>query len=222
MSKEGLGPEARASNEGIRGGTVVETQTAPDKRGKRRTTIALLLACLVVGLAILCQSLWVGYSQDKATRELRETERDIHDQLWYARLLHMQAAVGSDIDVAAYSIDIWDNPGAYTCVEFVMEYPPLDKREPGVLYFAPNYEGDIHKLVYRLNELIASDPSLAAGEGLEYPLTLEDVVGNYERVQAVFNRMSAEQLAYFYGTLGELSSASGTPEAPAAPQSEEG
>jgi hypothetical protein len=188
---------------------------------KRRTTTVLLSACLVVGLAILCQLFLTEYLEDRAVAELRAEELAIHDQLWYAGTLHMQAVIGSDVDIAAHSVDTRENPGTYKRVEFVMEYPPLEAREPGVLYFAPNYEGDIHKLVYRLNELIASDPSLTAGEGLEYPLTLEDVVGNYESVKAVFNHMSAAQLFYFDGILKELPPASGTDEASASSKPEE-
>jgi hypothetical protein len=132
----------------------------------------------------------------------------------------MDAAASSGAKFTSYKVDIRDKPGLYTRVEFVMEHPPLEERRPGTLYFAPDKEGLTRRELNRLNELIASDSGIVLPEGLRYPLTLEDVVGNYEGVKAVFNHMSAEQLLYFYGILDELPPVSGTEKTTASPQSE--
>ncbi|MDR2105888.1 MAG: hypothetical protein LBP24_00575 [Coriobacteriales bacterium] len=189
---------------------------------KHRTTIVLFSICLAVGLVILCYSLWVGYSQNKAVAELRAGELAIHDKLWYARLLHMRAAANPDVDATSYKVSIESNPGLYTHAEFVMDHPPLEERAPGTLYFAPDKEGMTQKYLDRLNALIASDPGIVSDKDFEYPLVLEDVVDDYEAVKAVFNRMSAAQILYFNGILDELPSVSEAADAFASPQLGEG
>ncbi|MDR2105892.1 MAG: hypothetical protein LBP24_00595 [Coriobacteriales bacterium] len=171
---------------------------------KRRTTTVLLSVCFAIGLVILGHSLWTEYSEDKAVAELKAGKLAIHDQLWYATLLHMEAAANPDVDATSYKVNIKENPGLYTHVEFVMEHPPFEERTPGTLYFAPSQKGSTKKCLDRLNEVIANDPDIVSGEALKHPLTFEDVVGNYEDVKAVFNHMSAEQLLYFYGILEDL------------------
>ncbi|MDR2105894.1 MAG: hypothetical protein LBP24_00605 [Coriobacteriales bacterium] len=201
---------------------MVETQTAPDNRGKRRTTIALLSACLAVGLAILGYLLLAGYSEDKAAAELRAGELAIRGQLWYADLLHMDVGANPDVDATIHSVNFKGNLGMYTRVEFVMELPSLERRAPGVLYFAPDEAGRTQKDLGLLNDIIENDPSIALGKGLEYPLTLPDVIGNYDGVKAVFDHMNVAQLSYFKGVLKELPTTPVAPETLASQQPKEG
>ncbi|MDR2105890.1 MAG: hypothetical protein LBP24_00585 [Coriobacteriales bacterium] len=167
-------------------------------------------------------TLWVGYSEEKAAAKLRAAELAIHDQLWYAHLLYMVAVANPEISAIGYERDIRDNPGLYTHIEFVMNHPPLDEREPGTLYLAPEKYEVTQKRLDRLNTLIANDPSLAAGENLGNPLTFEDAVNDYEGIKTVFNRMNAAQLFYFYYTSAEPPLVPGTSGGSVALQPEEG
>jgi hypothetical protein len=133
---------------------------------------------------------------------LPKSEWQREREILYAKVFLLQAAGEVTESGGAKSID---KDGYARHLRDYDEYPLVFAAAPPAdgeaaaqtFYLYPHEDGHTDTLIANLNGIIAEQPGLLNGTGLEAPLTLEDVLNDRDELWMVIHRLDSAQMARF-------------------------